>query len=127
MPYAKMRIEIPTDAQGIVGLARLIWAKHQKEGATSPLNAMETSKWEETSPLIATASAKQERIDELEKELKTLYATRDQALATLLDSIKSSRDILSGVMRQNMMRLGEWGFVVHEPRRRGKTPENPTT
>jgi hypothetical protein len=126
MPYAKMRIEIPTDAQGIVGLARLIWAKHQKEGATSPLNAMETFKWEETSPLISTASAKQERIDELEKELKTLYAARDQALSNLTDSIKSSRDILSGVLRQNMMRLGEWGFEVHEPRRR-KATENPTT
>ena len=114
MSGRNIRIEIPKNAEEKLTLSDLCYAKHMNDGASSPLNAMETHKWDSSGPKIAACLALHKRAEELNRQMNQAYADRDALLDEITISLKTSRDILSGIYSQNPTRLGEWGFEVHD-------------
>ncbi len=128
MSGKNIRIEIPKNAEEKLTLSDLCYAKHIKDGASSPLNAMEAYKWESSGPKIAACLALHRTAEEFNRQMNQAYAERDALLNGITISLKSSRDILLGIYSQNPFRLGEWGFEVHEAHHAsGVSSDTPST
>jgi len=112
MANNKMRVPIPKNAEELIKLGSSIFNKHLVEKALSPLNSMADYKWETEGPKLPKALAKHLEAEELRKKMEAAYKERDLILANTAGIIRASRDILVGVNRQNMKRLGDWGFTV---------------
>jgi cell division protein FtsB len=53
-----------------------------------------------------------EKVKKLERELETLYEERDAIVEKVKDQVYRSRDILKGIHRADLRKLGDWGFDV---------------
>jgi hypothetical protein len=107
-----MRVEIPKNAEDLLKLATRIHKKHEADGTMSPLNSLVDYKWETEGPKLQQAQAKHDEAEELKKKMETAYRERDLIMANTANIVRSSRDVLMGINRENMKRLGEWGYVV---------------
>lgn len=109
----KPRIIIPDNPAELIKLGSQIYAQHQKMGGKSPLNALEElPSWDEVGPKVVAAQTLQDKIEQHERDLKTLYGQRQQVIDVLKPQARGSRDLLSGVYSQNLRRLGDFGYDV---------------
>jgi hypothetical protein len=46
--------------------------------------------------------------------MEKAYKNRDLLMEPVKGTLLSSRDLLTGIMRSNMKRLGDWGFTVND-------------
>jgi len=80
--------------------------------------------WEDTSPQIKEATAVQDKVDKMGKELEKLTQRRNNLVAPLGEFVRSARDVLSGVYRAEMKKLGDFGFEVDDSHRAKKNKPN---
>ncbi|RYY99051.1 MAG: hypothetical protein EOO11_06185 [Chitinophagaceae bacterium] len=122
MPNTNPRIPIPKDPESMLALAGDVHKKHEELGTASPLLAMEDFNWREVAPQLATATALQEQINDLENRLEILYQERNRHLPAIKGALASSRNLLKGVHAGNLKKLGDYGFTVdHTPLAKKKT------
>lgn len=112
MTNSKMRVEIPKNAGDLLKLSTSIYKKHTEDGVNSPLRLMIDYKWENEGPKLALAQAKHEEAEALKKKMEEAYRERDLLMANTASIVRASRDVLAGINKDNMKRLGEWGFTV---------------
>lgn len=112
MSDSKMRVQIPTTAKDLLSLAKKIYDKHKTEGATSPLKLLVDYNWDAEGAKMTQAQAKHDEAERYKKQMETAYRERDLLMADTVSIIRASRDLLTGMNRENMKRLGDWGFTV---------------
>ena len=108
----KMRVDIPTNIADLLNLATKVYAKHQEKGVASPLNAMEDNSWTTDGPKVTLALDFHNTAERLKKEMETSYKERDLLAADVKRTLLASRDTLTGIYRENMKQMGQWGFDV---------------
>lgn len=114
MPNMKPRVNIPTNPAQELDLASKIYAKHTADGATSPLNSMQTHTWTENGPQVANAATLHQQAEEYSRQAEQAYRKRDLLVAEIDVSVKASRDLLLSIFRDNPKDLGQWGFEVDD-------------
>lgn len=114
MAKRTFRVVIPSNPEQRLNLAELVLNKHTADGAASPLNTLVDHAWTANAPKVAAARAKQDEINQLEKDLETMYKERNLLLDEVMNSVKASRDLLIGVYKSNPRKLGDWGYVVND-------------
>ena len=114
MPNPKPRVNIPTNASERLDLAARIYAKHTADGVGSPLNAFQNHKWDANGPEVANALTLHQQAEDLQRQTDLAYRKRDLLLTEIDESIKSSRDLLLGIYRDNPKELNQWGFDVSD-------------
>lgn len=120
---SKPRIPIPTNAGDLIDLSVAIQEQHTTLGKNSPLALLD---WEKAAPQIKDASDVQNQVDKLNKNLEKLIERRNNLIDPLGDFVRSSRDVLSGVYRSEMRKLGDFGFEVDgTPKPKKAKPEVP--
>jgi hypothetical protein len=120
---AKARITIPVSPRDLINLCQAIGAEHKDQGKDSPLSIL---KWDEINPRIAEADEVESKVTELNRELDKLIERRNTLIETpegLADFARQSRDILSGVYRNEMKKLGDFGFEVTDSPKAKKISE----
>jgi len=118
----KPRIDIPTAPKELINLASAIKEQHDTLAKSSPLTLLE---WEKTGPQIDEAAKVQEQIDKLGKQIEKLIQRRNNFVDPLGDFVRSSKDILSGVYRAEMRKLGDFGFEVDDTPKAKKSKPDP--
>ena len=114
MASNKVRVEIPRNAADLLSLGEKIYAKHTELAATSPLNMLQSHKWDVNGPQVANALTLHNKAEEYKRLAEEAYRERDLLVGEIDESIKSSRDLLLGVYRDNPKQLGQWGFEVND-------------
>ncbi|HET7733551.1 MAG TPA: hypothetical protein VFK73_06900 [Paludibacter sp.] len=117
MPNSKPRVSIPTNPAQKLDLAARIYAKHLAEGANSTLNALQSHNWTVNGPEVANAISLNQQAEDLQRQTDLAYRKRDLLLAEIDESIKSSRDLLLSLNRDNPKELNQWGFDVSDTAR----------
>lgn len=112
MSEVKMRVEIPKNPKELLLLATSIYTKHTNDGDSSPLLLINDFSWKIEGPKLVSAEAKHQEAEKYKKLMEAAYRERDLMMADTANIVRASRDILSGINRENMKRLGEWGFTV---------------
>lgn len=86
-----------------------ITAKHTALGAASPLGGLNWTKY----GTAHTKAAEQDTLSvDLRKKAEVATGARDAEMPALKDAIRSCRDILSGIHRENPDELSAYGFTV---------------
>ena len=128
MSETKMRVEIPQNPKELLTLAGSIYEKHQKDGASSPLLLIADYSWNTEGPKLVQAQAKHDEAEKYKKLMETAYRERDFLMTDTTNIVRATRDILTGINRENMKRLGEWGFSVEaSAAAKSKTTETKTS
>jgi len=109
MSTNRVRVDLPNGAEDRINLAKMIAAKHTELGTASPLGQL---KWDKVTPAIAAAETAHRESKRLQAQAEAATQTRDAALETVLQFLRSSRDVLSGVHADEMRKLGDYGFTV---------------
>lgn len=112
---AQQRVTIPRNPKERLELAGRVFAKHQADGAGSPLSALQENNWTTHGPNVAEALTLHNQAEDLSRQIEELYRQRDVLLEPITEAVKSSRDLLLGIHRTNPKRLGDWGFEVADP------------
>ena len=120
MPNSKPRVNIPTNPALRLELAARIYAKHMADGANSPLNALKNQTWTENGREVGNAASLNEQAEDLQRQTDLTYRKRDLLLANIDECIKSSRDLLLSLNRDNPKELNQWGFDVTDTARSAK-------
>ena len=120
MANNRYRIEIPSNPAEIIGLLGAIKAKHDSLGAASPLGGL---KWSEIGTSLSVAGEQHELSVKLHREAEAATGARDAKIPVLTEAIRSARDVLMGLNRDNPDALGDYGFDVADSRSSdGKAP-----
>lgn len=111
---AKARITIPVQPRVLIKLCIDVETEHKEQGKDSPLSILD---WEKISPTIKEADEVDSKIASLNRELEKLAERRRTLIETpggLSDFARQARDILSGVHRNEIRKLGDYGFDVND-------------
>ncbi len=114
MPNSKPRVDIPSNPSQRLELAERVNAKHDADGAKSPLNALQNHKWDDNGPKVADARGFHTQAEDFQRQANLAYRKRDLLLDEIDESLKSSRDLLLGIFRDNPKELSQWGFDVSD-------------
>lgn len=110
----KKRVKIPvSNPTALLELAKKVQSKHVADGEASLLN---TVRWSEVSPVLEAALANHEKATRMKREMVEAYQQRDLRLQSILEALRDSRDVLSGVFKKEMKVLGQWGYEVLDAR-----------
>ena len=109
----KKRVEIPTNANELLALAKRVRDKHIADGDASVLKALN---WSELHGVIDQTITLHEEADRLKRALMEAYQQRDLKMEPVRRLLRNSRDILSGTYDGEMKKMGQWGFQVLETR-----------
>lgn len=121
MANPKVRVDIPSNPSLKLDLAGRVNTKHTTDGPASPLNALHSHKWEETGAKIPEAISLHLKAEDLQRQANLAFRQRDLLLEEIDESIRSSRDLLLGIYRDNPKELSQWGFdVIDSPRATAK-------
>jgi hypothetical protein len=113
----KMRVDIPRSPKGILELSNKIFIKHAADAAASPLNFLQDIDLAIEQNKAANALIKHNEAENLRLQMEQAYKERDLLMRNTITVVKNSRDLLTGIHRENMKRLGDWGFTVdHSPK-----------
>lgn len=123
MANSKPRVNIPTNPAQKLDLASRIYAKHMADGDKSPLNALQSYTWSDNGPEVVNAQALHQQAEDSQRQADLSYRKRDLLLTDIDESIKSSRDLLLGIYRDNPKELNQWGFDVSDTARAAKKTE----
>ena len=111
------RVEIPTNPDELLNLLGKVEAKHEADGANSPLKSLDMARFAE---LRATASAANDEAGNLYRLAKIQTDLRDHAFGAIQTSgtelfiLSQIRNLLLAIHQENPRMLGEWGFEVVE-------------
>lgn len=112
-----MRINVPSNPDDLIKLAKAILAQHTKLGAASPLNGINGIA--DFGAQVDAADTNNQLADRLYEQAETATEDRDIALgpdATTPGHVRyfvtASRDVLAGQNKGNEHKLGDWGFEV---------------
>ena len=114
MPNSKPRVDIPSNPSERLSLSARVYAKHLADGDKSPLNALVNHKWEVNGPRVVVAQTHNSQAEELQRQANLEYRKRDLEQQEIDESVKSSRDLLLGIFRDNPKELSQWGFDVSD-------------
>ena len=117
MANTKPRVNIPKNPAQKLDLASKIYAKHSSMSDTSPLNALQSHTWTANGPEVANAQTLHQQAEDYNRQAEEAYRKRDLLLSEIDESIKSTRDLLLGIYRDNPKELGQWGFEVDDTAR----------
>jgi hypothetical protein len=120
------RVNIPTNPDELIALALAIGKKHTADGAGSPLAALNMAEMQTKS---TTADTQNQSAAQLYRDAEKSTQNRDLALGTanpvkgtVLNYVRSVRDVLSGIYKGNEQSLGDWGFEVDQSPQAGSKP-----
>ena len=119
MPQSKPRVVIPRKISDVIQLAQVIQTKDAELGTASPLALL---KWADKLAAIQSALEAQERAEALREQLDSAYEERDRRIKELLESIRQSRDVLTGIYRKDMSKLNDFGFTVQTSKPQTERP-----
>jgi hypothetical protein len=89
-----------------------IKAQHEKLGKNSPLALLD---WEEQGPLIDEVAAADTKLSDLEKDVEKLTERRKVLVSgSLVDFVRSCRDVLTGKFRGELHQMVDFGFNVDD-------------
>ena len=123
MASNKVRVVVSRNAVELLELGKKIYAKHTELAGSSPLNMMQSHKWEDNGPRVANALELHSKAEEYKRLAEEAYRERDLLVAEIDESVKASRDLLLGVYRDNPKQLGQWGFEVNDTAKAAKKAE----
>jgi hypothetical protein len=111
-------VEIPTNPDDLITLAKAILAKDTALGANSPFKNIKN--WSNFAPLNATADTSNQSSQSLYQQAEEATQARDNALNqsgqmkefTVRWFVTSARDVLLGLNKGSEQALGEYGFNV---------------
>jgi phytoene dehydrogenase-like protein len=110
MPNPKVRVDIPSDPTAKITLLKMVKAKHEQLAENSPLKGL---KWETLiTPALARAETADQLSDELRRKREKATGERDVEMPTVTEALRSARDVLLGLNRDNPDALGDFGFDV---------------
>ena len=110
----KGRIVIPKNVSELLALGEKIYAKHQADGAASPLNAQQDFSWSVEGPKVEPCKENHDKAEAAAKLAEKLYAERDRDFPALKAIIQNSAQLLKSVYAKNPKVLSEYGFVVDD-------------
>ena len=112
------RIIIPKNKAAAIKLAQAILAKHQADGAASPLAALNIA---DMTGKTTTADTQNQLAAKLYRDAETATQNCDLALGADYTTpgrvnyyLAAARDILGGIYKGNEQKLGDWGFEVDQ-------------
>jgi hypothetical protein len=121
MKKQNARITIPVNPTRLILLATAIKAQHENLAKNSPLVVLD---WEKNGPPIEEASAVDTKLAALEKEVEKLAARRKVLLdGSIVEFVRSCRDVLSGAYRGELHQMVDFGFEVEATPRSNKSVE----
>ena len=123
----KMRVEIPKNPKELLDLSIKVSAKHTADAAASPLNLLQDIDIAVESSKAAAALLKHNEAEDLRLQMEKAYKDRDFLMSNTATFVKNSRDLLTGMHRENMKRLGDWGFTVDHSAKAKKAVVPPAT
>ena len=103
------KISISKNPKELLNLGDRVYDKHQDDAKASVLSSLE---WDSVGPEIKSGLDLHEKVKGMERELEALYEERDAIVEKVKDQVLRSRDILKGIHRSDLKRLGDWGFDV---------------
>lgn len=120
-PKGSVQVIIPTKADQLIALAKLIQQKHQQDGSNSPLHHLD---WNTLAMRLAEAEQRYEEGSKLNRDKENATQVRNIALGTDRSQnskttgtvkylVRSVRDVLLGIYRGKEQELGKWGFEVN--------------
>lgn len=113
MPNNKFSVGIPSDPSEAIRLLTAIKTKHAALGATSPLAGL---KWADIDPALTVAVEQDALSDEFHRKAEKATGARDAKMPVVTEAIRSARDVLMGLNRENPDALGDFGFKVSDAR-----------
>lgn len=122
MSNNKFSVGIPSDPTEAIKLLTSIKTKHTALGATSPLAGL---KWVEIDAALVIATEQDALSDEFRSRAEAATGARDAKMPVVTETIRSARDVLMGLNRDNPDALGEFGFKVSDARSAKASPEKP--
>jgi enamine deaminase RidA (YjgF/YER057c/UK114 family) len=111
-------VDVPTNADDLITLAKAIIAKDAALGASSPFKNIKN--WSAFSGLNGTADTNNKSSNDLYQQAEEATQQRDIALGqtgqlhenTVRWFVTSARDVLLGLFKGSEQQLGEYGFNV---------------
>ena len=113
MSNNKFSVDIPTDPSEAIKLLAAIKAKHTILGAATPLGGL---KWTKIDPSLTIAQEQDALSDDLHSQAEKATGARDAEMQVVTEAIRSARDVLMGLNRENPDALGDFGFKVSDAR-----------
>ena len=123
MANNRYRVEIPANPGEAIALLNAIKSKHEEQGTSSPLSGI---KWADINPALAIAKEQHDLSVELRRKAEAATGARDAKMAVVNDALRSARDVLMGLNRDNPDALGDYGFDVADARAAKDAPAPPT-
>ena len=111
MPNNKYKVEMPRNPTDIIAMLGKVSAKHTDLGADSPLGGL---KWAAMSPNLSEADAQDQLSDEFHRKAEKATGERDKYMPGLVEFLRSARDVLLGIHRDNPDALGDYGLKVSD-------------
>lgn len=110
MAKTRVRVDLPSNPDDKIMLAKAIVGKHAELGAASPLGQLQ---WDRITPALAEADMYNLNSRRSQAQGEASTQARDAALEIVTTFLlRGGRDLLSGVYPDEMRKLGEFGFTV---------------
>ena len=119
MAKSNVRVPLPTNPSEPIALLQSVKKKHDALGAASPLAGL---KWAGITPSLDTAAEQDALSDSLRKQAEKATEARDVEMPVVTDALRSARDVLLGLNRDNPRVLGDYGFTVDDSPRPAAAP-----
>lgn len=111
------RVTIPGNPEDLLALAKSVLKKHNALGKDSPLKMIKLGK---IGPVVDKALENHKQAERLRREMERAYESRDKKIVAIKDILRRSRDLLKGLYRGQMRKLGDFGFTVDSTPRKKK-------
>lgn len=114
-------MSIPRKKRDLITLAQRVYTKHQLDAEKSKLSVLDWSTFNEK---IEQALVMQETAENLARKSKLTTQQCDLLLNDIHMHLCNSRDVLTGVFKSEMKKLGDWGYNVIESSRTTKQKDD---
>ena len=122
----KGRVLIPKNPKDLFELAGKIYQKHQADGATSAVGALDGEDWNAVGPTLAQGLVHHTEAERLKGLMEAEYRKRDAVLVPADQIVRASSVYLKAKFAKTPKRLAEWGFAVDDtPRAKAAKPAKP--
>ena len=108
------RIVLPKNPVDLLNLGKKIYAKHQADGAASPLNAQQDFNWAVEGPKIDPCLKHNDEAEAAAKLAEQHYRQRDVDIPAIRAIVQNSAQILKSIYAKNPKVLGDYGLVVDD-------------
>ena len=113
----KGRVVISKNIEELLKLAQAVSNKHKALGKKSPLSVLP---WSSILPRIDKAIEQHRLAEKLRRDMEKAYKSRNKNIPAIRDILQRSRDLLKGIYRNEMKKLGDFGFTVDSTPKRKK-------